>query len=279
MALATTPKSSIYYERIGDGSAPVVVFLAGLGTQSTNYPDEFMAPVLAAGYGVIRLDNRDCGLSSDHAGEPYDLDDMADDVIAVLDAEELESVHLWGSSMGGMIAQLIAIRYPGRLRSLISVQSTTGNPSVGAADPDALVDMVAQSGAAEHRDEAIEKAIGFARALINNDSVFDAEMQRARAEIAYERAYRPDGVSRQIHAVMAASPRDEQLRLLDCPTLVMHGDRDPLIHHSGGEHTASLIPGARFVLIEGMGHDLHPAFWNQYHVELLAHLANAKSMK
>ena len=144
MATATTPKSSIYYERIGAESDPVVVFLAGLGTQLTNYSDEFLAPVLAAGYSAIRLDNRDCGLSSDHDGEQYDLNEMADDVIAVLDAEGLESVHLWGSSMGGMIAQVVAIRYPGRLRSLISVQSTTGNPSVGAADPDALMTLVAQ---------------------------------------------------------------------------------------------------------------------------------------
>ncbi len=251
--------------------------LAGLGSQLLNYPDEFVAPLVDSGCDVIRLDNRDAGLSSEHPHSRYSLVDMAADVIAVLDAEQLSSVHLWGSSMGAMIAQTVAINWPERLRSLCSVQSTTGDPDVGHPDPAAVTALIEAMGASGDRAETIASTVAAAQVLINNPEVFDESEQYAKAAAAYDRSFRPEGTSRQLGAVASAPSRSEALAKLSIPATVIHGDRDPLIGISGGQRTAEVIPGAEFVVVEGMGHDLNRVFWPQYRDALMNCVSRSKS--
>lgn len=278
MPIAPVNGIEIYYDDIGSPDDPALVLIAGLGSQLLNYPDELCLAFVDRGMRVVRFDNRDAGLSTQLAdGDAYTLSDMADDVLGLLDHLGIAQAHVWGSSLGGMIAQTLAIDHPDRVRSLISVQSTTGEPDVGLADPDALAKTIAFTEPAADREAAVAQAVGMFEVLLNNPETTDLEALRIRAEANYDRSYRPAGSTRQVGAVLTAPSRVEGLARLTVSTLVIHGNRDPLIDISGGRRTAELVPGATFLEIDGMGHDLTPVFWSQYVDAVIAHVANIET--
>ena len=274
MPLAPVNDLEIYYDSFGDPADPTLILIAGLGAQLLNYPDELCLAFVDRFIRVVRFDNRDAGLSTHLAPDSsYTLDDMAGDVLGLMDHLDIEQAHIWGSSMGGMIAQTLAITQPGRVRSLISVQSTTGEADVGQPDHDALLAILASAEPVADRDDAIAKAAALSDVLVNNPLVSDAEAQRLKAALVYDRSYDPGGSARQLGAVVAATSRADGLARLGMPALVIHGNRDPLIDISGGRRTAELIPQSTFVEIDGMGHDLTPVFWTQYVDAVVAHVA------
>ena len=262
MSTARNGDVEIYYESFGDPADPTLVLVNGLGSQCTNYAVEWCELFVAEGYRVIRLDNRDTGLSSKLDGIEYSLSDMADDVVAVLDAEGVGRAHLMGLSMGGMIVQRLAIDHPDRLRTITSVMSRTGEPGYGESSPEALAVLLAPP--ATSREEHVEHHVRGIAVYGSKPEWIDDEETRARAGAAYDRCSYPPGVVRHLKAVARDGSRDEAQRAVAIPTLVMHGSRDSLIDPSGGRHTAEVIPGARYVELEGMGHDYPRAVWGEW---------------
>jgi pimeloyl-ACP methyl ester carboxylesterase len=290
MALARNGSVDIYYETFGDPADPTLVLVNGLGSQCINFRTEWCERFAAKGFQVVRLDNRDVGLSThfsdvtpDLAGliaalmadesvtVPYRLSDMAADVVAVLDELGVERAHVMGLSMGGMIVQTLAIEHAPRLRSVTSVMSTTGELDVGQASEEARARLFGPP--ATDRQSAIANHLAGLR-IWGSPGKVDEEAQARFAGEAFDRAFDPAGVGRQIMAVTASGSRADGLRHVDVPTLVMHGSADTLIDPSGGRRTAELIPGARFVLIDGMGHDYPQAYWDEW-VELVTGHASA----
>ncbi|HKA02895.1 MAG TPA: alpha/beta hydrolase [Acidimicrobiales bacterium] len=291
MAFAHNGPVEIFYETFGDPGDPTLVLINGLGSQCINYRTEWCERFAARGLHVVRLDNRDVGLSThfseiapDVAGVvaalgagrpaavPYTLSDMAADVVAVLDALGVDRAHVMGLSMGGMIVQTLAIEHAERLCSITSVMSTTGEPDVGQASPAAQARLLGAP--ATDRASAIANHLAGLRIWGSPGRVDEAAQARYSGE-AFDRAFDPPGVARQLTGVMASGSRAEALRRVTVSTLVMHGSADVLIDPSGGRRTADLVPGARFVLLEGMGHDYPEAYWDQW-VDLVAtHAAQA----
>jgi pimeloyl-ACP methyl ester carboxylesterase len=193
------------------------------------------------------------------AGEPpavaYTIDDMADDTAGLLDALRIESTHVVGASMGGMIAQTLAIRHPHRVRSLVSIMSSTGNPELPPAKPEAMALLMRPP--APDRDSAIANGVAARKLLAGPAHPFDQESTTR----AYDRSFYPAGSSRQTAAIIAHGSRVEKLRRLEVPTLVIHGDADPLVPVEGGHDTARCVPGAELMIVPGMGHDLNPVTW------------------
>jgi len=262
MPTAKNGEVEVYYEAFGDPSNPTLLLINGLGSQCINYADEWCERFVGEGYHVVRFDNRDTGLSSKLDGTDYALADMANDAIAVLDAVGAEQAHVMGLSMGGMIVQRLAIDHPSRLLSVTSVMSRTGEEEYGQSSPDALAFLMAPP--AESREEYIENHVKALRVYGSKPEWLDDDVSRDRAAAAYDRCFCPQGVGRQMMAVMHDGSRADDLRDVTVPTLVLHGSRDTLIDPSGGRRTAELIPGARYVEIEGMGHDYPPAVWDQW---------------
>jgi pimeloyl-ACP methyl ester carboxylesterase len=269
----------IEYETFGSSSDRPLLLVMGLGAQMILWDEAFCEELAGNGHFVVRYDNRDVGLSTkfdEHgapnllelmqrrvAGEsveaPYTLDDMADDAAGLLDALGLDTAHVCGASMGGMIAQTLAIRHPSRLRSLVSIMSTTGNPDLPPPTPEAMA--VLMTPPPEDRDGNIERAVETWKVIGSASLPFDAERIRRRAARQYDRCFHPIGVSRQLAAITAHGSRVDALQSVAAPTLVIHGDADPLVPVEGGHDTARCVPGAELLLIEGMGHDLHPQIW------------------
>ncbi|WP_236792268.1 alpha/beta fold hydrolase [Amycolatopsis sp. GM8] len=258
----------ICYESLGDPGDPALLLIMGMGTQLNGWEMEFVSLFVDRGFRVVRFDNRDTGrstwfgdavpdLPAARAGDVnaavYSLADMADDAAGLLDALGIERAHVAGASMGGQIAQTLAIRHPGRVLSLASIMSTTGDRTVGRALPEALAAIVAR--APDTREETIAAALERGRVLAGGGFPFDAELARVRAERAYDRANNPLGKVRQQAALLTGGDRTAALRELRVPAVVIHGTADPLVTVSGGEATAAAIPGAELVLIEGMGHE------------------------
>jgi len=262
MPTTTNGAVEIYYDTFGDPSNPTLLLINGLGSQCINYADEWCKRFVAEGYHVVRFDNRDTGLSSKLDDTDYALADMANDAIAVLDAVGAGQAHVMGLSMGGMIVQRLAIDHPGRLLSVTSVMSRTGEEEYGQSSPEALAVLMAPP--AESRKEYIENHVKALRVYGSKPEWLDDDVSRDRAAAAYDRCFCPQGVGRQMMAVMRDGSRADDLRRVTVPTLVLHGSRDTLIDPSGGRRTAELIPGARYVEIEGMGHDYPPAVWDQW---------------
>jgi len=252
----------LYYEAFGDPANPTLLLINGLGSQCINYADEWCERFVAEGYHVVRFDNRDTGLSSKLDDTEYGLADMANDAVAVLDAVGAAQAHVMGLSMGGMIVQRLAIDHPDRLLSVTSVMSRTGEDDYGQSSPEALAFLMAPP--AKSRDEYIENHVKALRVYGSKPEWLDDDVSRERAAAAYDRCFCPQGVGRQMMAVMRDGSRADDLRKVTVPTLVLHGSRDTLIDPSGGRRTAELIPGARYVEIEGMGHDYPPAAWDQW---------------
>jgi pimeloyl-ACP methyl ester carboxylesterase len=269
----------IEFESFGPASGRPLLLIMGLGGQAIMWDDAFCEALARQGHHVIRYDNRDVGLSTKFgdagipnvmelmqrgaAGEtldvPYTLDDMADDAAGLLDALRLESAHVAGASMGGMIAQTLAIRHEGRLRSLTSIMSSTGNPSLPPAEPDAMAVLMTPPPA--DREGSMDAAVRTWRTIGSPGFPFDEEKIRARAGRLYDRSFYPEGTARQLAAIVAHGSRVERLREVKTPTLVIHGEADPLVPLAGGQDTADAIPGAALLVIEGMGHDLPEGAW------------------
>ena len=279
MAFAHNGSAEIFYETFGDPSDETLVLVNGLGSQCINYRKEWCERFVAKGLHVVRFDNRDVGLSTHFSDAPpgeaaYSLSDMAADVIAVLDALGVDRAHVMGLSMGGMIVQTLAIEHPDRLRSVTSVMSTTGEPDVGRSTEEAQARLFGPP--ATDRASAIANHLEGLR-IWGSPGKVDEQAQAEYAGEAFDRAFDPPGVARQIVAVMASGSRADALREVKVPTLVLHGSADTLLDSSGGRRTAELIPGARFVLIEGMGHDYPEAFWDEWVDLVAAHVAAAAS--
>ena len=246
----------IEYEEDGDPSNPVLVLVNGLGGQLIGWRPELVPAFVERGFRVVRFDNRDVGLST-WVDEPYLLDDMADDLAGLLDALGIESAHLVGVSMGGMIVQTFAIRHPRRVLSLCSIMSTTGASGIGAPTDEALAVLLRKP--AVGREAIIAQSVEGFRVISSPEYPFEEELVRERVTAGYERAYHPDGVARQLAAIARSGDRTEGLAGVDVPTLVVHGADDPLIRVAGGEATAKAIPGAKLLVIEGMGHEIPQA--------------------
>jgi pimeloyl-ACP methyl ester carboxylesterase len=263
------------YETFGDPGDPPVLLVMGLATQMIGWPDEFCAGLADRGLFVVRFDNRDIGLSThlDDRGAPdilailggdrskvaYPLADLADDTAGLLDALHLDSAHVVGASMGGMVAQLVAIRHPERVRSLTSIMSTTGDPAVGMPAQAAMGVLLAPP--ATDRESAIQRAVDTYRVIGSPGFEFDEQALRDRAALSYDRRYNPAGVARQLAAILTTPDRTADLGAVDVPTLVIHGEHDSLVDVSGGRATAAAIPGAELRVVDGMGHDLPRAIW------------------
>jgi pimeloyl-ACP methyl ester carboxylesterase len=263
MSTATNGDVSIYYEAFGDPGQPTLLLINGLGSQCINYATEWCELFAAEGYQVVRFDNRDVGLSSKLDDNPnYTAADMASDAVAVLDALGVQRAHVMGCSMGGMIAQRLAIHHPDRLLSMTSVMSRTGEPGHGDSSPEALAILMGKP--AKSRDEYIERQVAALRVYGSKPEWLDDAFIAARAAAAYDRCFCPTGIARQMTAIGRDGSRADALRSVDVPTLVLHGSRDTLIDPSGGRQTAEVIPGARYVEIDGMGHDYPVAVWSQW---------------
>jgi pimeloyl-ACP methyl ester carboxylesterase len=290
--VAPNGELSIVYETHGDPADPALLLVSGYTRQLTGWPVEFIDGLVAGGRFVIVYDNRDCGKSSrlsdravnlpallraagagDWAGAreraAYTLGDMGGDGIAVLDALEIDRAHVLGVSMGGMIAQTIAIEHPDRVLSLVSIMSRTGEPGYGDPSPEAA--QVLMSPPATDREQAVA---GAERTAVWRSQRWP-EIARERDLVgrAWDRDHTPGGQPRQFGAMIAGGSRDAGLRNLAVPTLVIHGLDDALIAPSGGEHTAELIPGARLMLVPDMGHDLPLPLIPEICAAVLAHTA------
>ena len=271
---ATNGACELHFDAFGDPADPTLLLVNGLGSQCINYKEAWCEMFVARRLQVIRFDNRDVGLSTSFAGAPkneqgaaYTLSDMSDDAFAVLDANDVERAHVMGLSMGGMIVQTMAIEHPERILSMTSVMSTTGEPEYMKSSPEAFALLTGQPPA--DRESAIERHVAGMRIYGSPAPHADEDRWRADAAAAFDRAFTPDGTARQMFAVGASGSRADALRRLDVPTLVIHGAADKLVDPIGGRRTAELIPGARFELIAGMGHDYPPQLWERW-VDLVA---------
>jgi pimeloyl-ACP methyl ester carboxylesterase len=265
------------HESLGDPADPTVLLIMGLGTQMIAWHDDFCGELVGRGLRVVRFDNRDCGRSTilRHAPPPtssalltrrrlraaYTLDHMADDAAGLLDALDVERAHVVGASMGGMIAQTLAIRHPARVRSLASIMSTTGARRVG--QPAWRVYPVLLRRAPAEREAYVELAVRVFDLIGSPGFPRDDDELRRLARRSHDRGVHSAGTARQLAAIVASGDRTAALRSVVAPTLVVHGLADPLVNRSGGRATARAILGARLLEIEGMGHDLPRGAWPQ----------------
>jgi pimeloyl-ACP methyl ester carboxylesterase len=266
----------IEYDTFGDSSSPPLLLIMGLGGQMIAWDEDFCKQLVDKGLYVIRFDNRDIGLSTkfEELGIPdivaaatarmegqevqfaYTLDDMADDVVGLLDALGIEKAHICGASMGAAITQTVGYRHPSRVLSLIPIMGTTGNPDLPLAKPEAM--EVLMTPAPEEREAYIEHRVKMFKVLWGT-LPYDEEESRKRAAAAYDRSFYPQGMARQLMAIYAHGNRKPHLTSVTAPTLVIHGVEDPLVPVEGGKDTAETIPGAEILLIEGMGHSVPKA--------------------
>jgi pimeloyl-ACP methyl ester carboxylesterase len=255
MPTADLGELTLYYETHGRRADPALVLIRGLGTQLIEWPAALVDGFVTAGFFVIAFDNRDVGLSSEVTA-PYRLEDMADDTVALCDALAIERAHVFGISLGGMIAQHVAMRHPERVASLISVMSSSGNPALPQPTPEMRARLTESAADAE----ALIALNAENRAIFGSPGYPEPLAERlAASRAAFERSYRPAGVARQMQAAIADGSRVERLHSLAVPALVIHGADDPLIPVAAGRDTADAIPGARLVVIEGMGHNIPAA--------------------
>jgi len=280
--LAPANGIEIAYQEFGDPAAEPLFLVMGLGTQMLGWDEGLCAMLVERGFRVVRFDNRDVGRSTQfqsagvpelvdvllgrRSSAPYLLSDMAADTIGLMDHLGIESAHVVGASMGGMIAQTLAIENPERVRSLVSMMSTTGNRRVGKPAPKTFSTLFARP--ARGREAAIEQAVKTFRTIGSPGFPMDEQRLREMAGASYDRGHSKAGVTRQLHAITASGDRTKALRKLCLPTSVIHGAEDPLINCSGGRATAKAIPGASLRIIEGMGHDLPRELWSTFVEEI-----------
>lgn len=289
MAKAAANGIHIEYETFGDSAARSLLLIGGLADQLIHWDDELCRDLSERGHYVIRFDSRDAGLSTkfDQAGvpdlgalargekgPPYTLEDMADDAVGLLDALDIRKAHICGASMGGMIAQTIAIRHPSRILSLISIYSTTGNRDL--PPPKAEMMERLRAPAPPEREAYIKYMLDLFKAMAGPGFVFDEAWTRMITTRAYDRSFSPQGTIRQIAAIMTQTDRKKALASVTVPALVIHGTDDPIVPMEAGKDTAEAIPGAQLMLIEGMGHDLpHGGAWPRIVEAIAAHTLGA----
>lgn len=295
MDVRTVPANgiSLAYETFGDPGDPAVVLIMGLGTQMIAWPDEMCQGLADHGYHVVRFDNRDVGLST-HLHDvrapsfadvvvrrqppPYTIDDMADDTIGLLDALALDRVHLVGASMGGFIAQSVALRAHHRLRSLTLMMTSTGSKRVGNPRPRLFTRLTARH-AVRDRSGAQARTLETFRIIGSRGFAFDEEFLLDVAGRSYDRAHDPGGYLRQLAAIAAQPDRTRALRGVTVPSLVVHGLDDPLVAASGGLAAARALPGSTFIGFSGMGHDLPRALWPRFVDEIAGHASRADALR
>jgi len=262
------------YELLGAPADPVVLLVAGLGRPLVGWDDELCDLVVSEGFRVLRFDNRDSGRSTSIDASPpfdlatarrgadavaYTLDDMADDAAGLLGALGIADAHVVGTSMGGMIAQTLALRHASRLRSLCSIMATTGAPDVGLPTPEAMA-VVAKPMPTD-RQGFVDNELANYRVIGSRALLIDEEWRRRRFERIFDWGIDPAGQGRQVMAIVASGDRTAALSSVALPTLVVHGEVDTLVTPSGGEATARAVPGARLLVVPDMGHEIPPATW------------------
>jgi pimeloyl-ACP methyl ester carboxylesterase len=258
----------IAYDTFGNPSSSPMLLIMGLGAQMIRWDEAFCKILASQGHWVIRFDNRDVGRSTkfDDAGVPdlmslmqgkpvkvpYTLKEMAGDTVGLLDALGVKKADVIGVSMGGMIAQSLAINYPERVRTLTSIMSSTGNPNLPQATPEATAVLLTPP--VSNKADYITSELKVAKVLHGPVYKLDEEFVRNYAERSWDRNYCPQGLSRQLGAILMSGSRSEALKKVKIPTLVIHGSADPLVPVEGGKDTAKSVPGAKLEIIEGMGH-------------------------
>ncbi len=294
MPQTTANGITIHYEDHGDPAHPAMLLIMGFGAQLTLWPIELVEALVARGFRVIRYDNRDIGLSHKFDGVrapglvkltllgklglrprvPYTLADMADDGAGLLDALGIEAAHIVGASMGGMIAQHFAVRHPAKTRSLTSIFSTTGNPKLPPARREAMAVLIKRP---QSTDEGVLIEHGMLLARTIGSPGYPAEEARLRENVTanVRRSFYPEGPTRHLSAIVADGDRRKMLAKVAAPTLVLHGEDDPLVPVEGGRDTAAAIPGARFKTIPGWGHDLPLELVEEVAEEIAAHASSA----
>ena len=279
--MAPTNGVELCYQEMGDPDGEPLLLVMGLATQMIAWDEEFCALLAERGFRVVRFDNRDIGRSTritaagvpgrldmflGRGSAPYLLSDMAADSFGLMDHLGIESAHLVGASMGGMIVQTAAIERPERVRSLTSIMSTTGSRRVGHPSYKTFGLLLGQP--PRQREAAIERVIKTFKVIGSPGYPFEEERVREIAGRSFDRGHSPAGVLRQLHAITASGDRTSRLRNLSLPALVIHGKRDILVNPSGGRATAKAIPGARLKMVDGMGHDLPRALWPTFAEEI-----------
>ncbi len=274
---------TIEYESFGETSNPVILLIMGLGMQLIAWPEQFCVELASRGYRVIRYDNRDTGFSTKFEDAttpsvaslifrsmlrlpirvPYTLRDMADDAAGLLDSLDVESAHIVGASMGGMIAQNLAAGHPRRVRSLTSVMSTSGHRSLPGADPLVTRHVFRTRPTGNDREAVIAHNMRTVELLGSPAYPVDADTRREMVSISFDRCYFPSGFSRHVAAIVKDGDRRSRLATITAPTLVIHGREDPLVPLAGGIDTANHIPGAQLEIIDGMGHNFPVELWPQ----------------
>ncbi len=280
----------IAYEEFGDEGGEPLLLVMGLATQMIHWDARFCDMLVDRGFRVIRFDNRDMGHSSKitaegrptaagmmlGTGKPaYKLRDMAADTVGLLDHLGLDSVHIVGASMGGMISQTVAIGYPERVRSLTSIMSTTGNRRFGLPKMKAFGTLLAK--APNDREAYADRVVKTFATIGSPGYPFDEERVRDLARAAYDRRFNPGGVIRQLHGITSSGDRTKRLGELRMPALVIHGKSDPLVRTAAGRATARAIPGSHLKLISGMGHDLPEALWPEFATAITSNADRAGS--
>jgi pimeloyl-ACP methyl ester carboxylesterase len=265
----------ICYETIGDPSDRPLLLIMGLGGPMTWWEDEFCALLAERGFFLIRFDNRDCGRSSKMQGRvnfprcylgldraPYSLVDMANDAVGLLDHLGIHAAHVYGVSMGGMIAQTLAIEHPDRVLSLVSMMSTTGHRLFGVPRPKAFRNLFIKP--PKTQAEYVQLAKRVAKVIASPGYPPDPERALKRAQVTWERGLNPSGTARQMAAIITAPDRARRLGQLSIPVTVVHGTADPLVRTVAGRATARAVPGAELVLVPGMAHDLPEPLWPHF---------------
>ena len=266
----------IAYDDRGNRNDPAILLVMGLGTQMIAWPEAFCDSLAARGFRVVRFDNRDIGLSTKFdaappidlgallqrvmAGQkinpPYDLTDMAADTVGLMDRLEIGKAHVVGASMGGMLAQIVAGNYPERVRSLISIMSSSGDPGLPQAKPEAMAAIMQPRPDGSDRELAVQHGMRIYKAIGSPGFPTPDDELRVKVGAAFDRSYYPAGVGRQFAAIVANGSRVEMLKTIAVPTLVLHGADDPLVPVEAGIHTAAQIDRATLTIIPGMGHDI-----------------------
>jgi len=292
MASHTNAPLSLHYDALGHRENPALVLIPGLGSQSISWSARFCSLLAEAGFYVLRLDNRDCGLSvkltdaptpslqalfqGQAADIPYNLLDMAADVALTLDTAGISRAHLIGRSMGGMIAQLFAAQYPQRTASLSVIMSSSGNPALPPADSDVMALLMAPKPDPTTRTaDYLEQQLAFLQCIASVDLPFNRQHYAALLQQTLQRDYSPAGTIRQIAAIAATGDLRPYLSQITAPTLVIHGSADPLFLPQAGKDIGLNITGATVEIIEGMGHDLPPERETDIAARLLRHLHQA----
>ena len=277
------------FQEMGDADGEPLLLVMGLATQMIAWDKRFCGLLADRGFRVIRFDNRDIGRSTKiadagvprrvdmmigrRASAPYLLRDMAADTFGLMDHLDIDSAHVVGASMGGMIVQTMAIEQPQRVRSMVSIMSNTGSRWTGMPSRKAMAVLLGRP--PRGRDAAVERAVKTFGVIGSPGYPFDEERVRTISGRSYDRGHSAAGVLRQLHAITASGDRTEALRGVRVPTAVIHGKRDPLVRPAGGRATARAIPGARLKLIDGMGHDLPRQLWPVFVEEIAANAARA----